>query len=285
MLTVVILLAGEPLVRSVRNPYSEKHEYVMRHGSEVKTLILGSSLTYYGIVADSLPSAFNMANVSQTYEYDCRLLERYIDSMPALERIILPVYYFSFFDPDTDPGSGGRYYKIYMDIDKYSDFSLQNLELTYFPSYSGKLKNLVTGSKGPQASLKGFGLDFTDNSRRKDFTIYSRRQAEGSYQIHDGHEAYNRQWLERLLNLAKLRGIEVILIYPPMHRDYLAGCHADQLTRTRQITQWYVKKYGLSFHDFMLDPDFTIDDFRDGSHLDRSGAEKLTRKMRDILAR
>ena len=76
-----------------------------------------------------------------------------------------------------------------------------------------------------------------------------------------------------------------MLIYPPMHRDYLAGCHADQLTRTRQITQWYVKKYGLSFYDFMLDPDFTIDDFRDGSHLDRSGAEKLTRKMRDILAR
>ena len=99
LLTAVMLAAGEYAVRRIPNPYSVKREAISRFGKDTETVVLGSSHTYYGVVADSLDRTLNLANVSQTFEYDYRILNRYIDSLPRLKRVIIPISFFSFFDP------------------------------------------------------------------------------------------------------------------------------------------------------------------------------------------
>lgn len=287
LLTVSLLLVGEPIVRRVSNPYSVQREAVGRFGRDTRTLVLGSSQTYYGIIADSLPNALSLANVSQNFEYDYRMLSHYGPSMPELRTIILSVCYFSFFDPpfaQESKFSMENYYKIYHDLDKYPDISLQNLELVNFASYSGKLKNLVTGKKGPQTTPKGFGLDYDDKSRVPNFDYYTRRMAANSAKMDEGHEQHNRAWFERLMNLAAERRLRVILISPPLAAVYRQAFDPAQKARTQALIKYYQGKYGFEYYDFSASPLFTDSlDYRDGSHLDRSGAEKLTNLMRPIL--
>ena len=66
-----LLVLGEIVVRGIPTPYSYKAAWLREHGAAVNTLVLGSSHTYYGIRPDALgDSVFNLANVSQTPEYD-----------------------------------------------------------------------------------------------------------------------------------------------------------------------------------------------------------------------
>ena len=77
-IVIATLVVGEITVRHIPNPYSTKDHYIREHGKDIETLILGSSHTFFGIVADSVGcETMNLANISQNYEYDWRVLKRY----------------------------------------------------------------------------------------------------------------------------------------------------------------------------------------------------------------
>ena len=92
-----LLGLGELAVRNMPSSYSYKHAYMEGHARDISTLILGSSHTYYGVRSDLLgDSVFNLANVSQDPDIDLVLLRTYMDSMPGLRLVVLPVSYFTF---------------------------------------------------------------------------------------------------------------------------------------------------------------------------------------------
>ncbi len=96
LLTAALFLIGEIVARSMPSSYSYKHNWILKNGDHISTLILGSSHTYYGLRPNLLgDSVFNLANVSQTPEYDLYLLKTYLPCMPNLKRIIFPVSYFT----------------------------------------------------------------------------------------------------------------------------------------------------------------------------------------------
>ncbi len=286
LLTAVMLAAGEYAVRRIPNPYSAKREAISRFGKDTETVVLGSSHTYYGVVADSLDRTLNLANVSQTFEYDYRILNRYIDSFPRLKRVIIPISFFSFFDPPfdrTDERYLETYYKIYLGIDKYPAYSPKAFELSSFVTYSGKLKSLIERKPGPQTSPKGFGLDYADSKRVADIEAEAGSAAERHATMPLGYEAYEREWFEKLIELCRERGIEPVLISTPVTEYYLRALDPTQFRRMRTLVSDYCQRYSLAYHDFSSAPGFTDLDFRDGDHLCHSGALRFTRLLRPLL--
>ena len=129
---VLVVIVLEIVAEAIPNSYTYKREFMEQHGSHIHTLILGSSNAYDGINPSVLPSAFNLANSSQTLEDDYRLLAKYVDSMDSLKTVILGLGYHSLGATSED--NRRTYYTIYMDlyprwpISKYS-FEVFNLEL------------------------------------------------------------------------------------------------------------------------------------------------------------
>ncbi len=103
-----------------------------QHGSQIETLILGSSNAYDGLNPSILQHAFNLSNSSQTLEDDYRLLAKYIDSMDSLQTVIVGLDYHAL--GATSKANRRTYYTIYMDlyprwpISKYS-FEVCNPEM------------------------------------------------------------------------------------------------------------------------------------------------------------
>ena len=111
---ILMAVAMELLVEQIPNSYTYKRSYVEQHASSLRTLILGSSIAYDGIDANVLPHAFNLANSSQCFEDDYRLLAKYLPQMDSLQSVILPLSYSSL---QMVSSSNRRvYYTIYMDI-------------------------------------------------------------------------------------------------------------------------------------------------------------------------
>ena len=129
---LIVAVALEFVAESIPNSYTYKRDYMEQHGSQIRTLILGSSNAYDGLNPSALPNGFNLANSSQTLEDDYRLLAKYIDSMDSLHTVIVGLGYHSLGATTED--NRRTYYTIYMDLyprwplSKYS-FEVSNPEM------------------------------------------------------------------------------------------------------------------------------------------------------------
>jgi len=111
---LIVASVMEIIAESIPNSYTYKRSYMEQHGSQIKTLILGSSNAYDGLNPSVLPKAFNLANSSQTLEDDYRLLATYIDSMDSLQTVIVGLGYHSLGATTED--NRRMYYTIYMNL-------------------------------------------------------------------------------------------------------------------------------------------------------------------------
>lgn len=281
------LSLGEIVVRHISNTYSTKDKYLREDADEIRTLILGNSQTFFGIIPDSLQSeAFNLANTSQNYEYDWRLLKHYYSLMPELKTVIIPVSYLSFFDPPfekSDDKWNEIYYKIYNGIDKYPDFSRYNLELSNIYVYQGKLKGAITGNRHGLCSPKGFGLDFNIDSRVQGWKNTAKFHAAKHTAPDDRYNAYNIAFLDSLLNFCVSHDITPLMITTPTWKGYREALDPKQLKRTYYITDSIVRSRSIYYHDYSADSRFTDEDFYDADHLNDKGAVKFTRILRRHL--
>ena len=281
---LALLCIGEVSVRSIPNPYSTKKKAIRDLGKTTETIVLGSSHSYYGIITDSLENALNLACVSQIYEYDYRILGKYINEFPNLKNAIIVVSYFSFFEPPFERGywESEIYYKIYLDIDKYPDYSYRNFELSHFESYSGKLSKKLMNKPLPATSPAGFGLDFRHSNPVTPEA--GRDRAEGHSTMPLGYETYNRNYFEALIKTCIERNVTPILMTVPAHKHYYEAFNPAQHERMQLIIRQYCNKYGIKHYDFLKDKRFDDADFYDQDHLCQNGAKKFTRIIKEILS-
>lgn len=272
---IVILAIGELTARSLPNSYSQKNDWLMRHGSKVKTLVLGSSHTYYGIRPDAFgDSTFNLANISQTPEYDLALLEHFLPQMPNARRVIAPISYFTYRDPKLEEGDEwmlGVRYKIHQHLPLHSDFSIYNLEITDFDAYKGKLKNMVAHSPANRCDSLGFGLGFDLQSRDPLWKEKGKGRAEKHTLTTPGRFREARDTQDRLIRLAKEHGIEVIFITTPAWGTYIEALDSLQLAEMYEGIEEMKRKHGIAYYDYLRDKRFTEEDFYDPDHLSDIG--------------
>lgn len=284
---LVILAAGEIVVRNLPNSYSYKHRYIKEHGESVATLVLGSSHTYYGIKSDELgDSVFNLANVSQTPDLDLALLSQYIGDLKNLRRVIMPISYFTFVDlrlEETPEWFRCIQYKKSMHLPIHSDFSKYNFEISDFEGYSAKLKGLVLKDASNKCDSLGFGLGYTTKGRSKDWESFGKERADMTTIPLTAHADEVEKWLGDLIRFCRERDIECVLITTPAWHTYRENLDSVQFADMKARTTRLAKNYGLPYYDFFADPDFGTQDFHDVDHLSDVGASKLTAKLRHLL--
>lgn len=286
-IVLTILAIGEVVVRNIPDSYSYKHQFITGHGHEIATLILGSSHTYYGVRSDLLAdSVFNLANVSQTPDLDLALLKHYLDNLPNLRRIVIPISYFTFVDPkleDTNEWFRCIGYKVSMHLPEHSDFSKYNFEIADFEGYSAKLRGLAFKAPSNKCDSLGWGLGFSLADRSGSWENQGKERAAATTLPLTGRADEVEVILGETISFCRSRGIECVFVTTPAWHTYRENLDRAQLADMQQRAARISSLYRVPYLNLFADPDFTADDFHDVDHLSDLGAAKFTSRLRSIL--
>ena len=283
LLPIVILAIGlEIYVESIPNSYTYKRQYMELHASEIQTLVLGSSYAYDGIDAEVLPNAFNLANSSQCFEDDYRLLQRYIIYMDSLQTVILPLSYSSLQMVSSSNRRG--YYSIYMDlyprwpISKYS-FECFNLELMTKKIIKHTLRADVV-----RCDSHGQRIGHTLDTRPADWQDTEKLVANDSF-VGSAAQPYikeNTYWLRRIALECQVSGVELYLLKMPALQDYRDAMPHEQVEAMNHAITTIANKFDcvhiLDYQDWGTDADFW-----NATHLNTYGAQRITENLNKIF--
>ena len=140
-----ILLTMEVYMRSLPNSYSQKNEWMKSHASEVEVLVLGNSHGLFGIRPDLLgKKAYNLCQVSQTFEYDEYLLRHFEPQLKSLTDVLLIADNSNLFDLPLEKSEWFRFQaKFSKKIARCGNSSADRLRGVYSLSLRGELKGSV----------------------------------------------------------------------------------------------------------------------------------------------
>jgi hypothetical protein len=283
---LVLLFIMEVMLRRIPNDYSLKHERMHRDGASLQFLVLGNSHAYKGVDPDRMgPNGFNAANISQDYRLDRAVLERYINGMPHVKHVFIPVSYGSLGARLEDGQEAWRVknYALYMGIAPLH-FDLQHhLELLNRPMVAqwrmirdhwvlGK-DNVLCSTSGIGIAREGGQVDLASNGKAA--ALRHRRSNGASERNVD---------LEAIIVLATERGVHVHLSIPPAWVTYRSELDPAQLANVRRTCQRLRTSTPLvTFDDLLADRRFVEGDFSDADHLSSAGAIKLSAILAEHL--
>ena len=279
--------------RSYPNSYKYKNDYILQHGQEISTLIIGGSRPYYAIDAKRIDSAtFNLANVAEPLTMDYWLLKRHIDKLISLQTVICEINDVNvaqhLITEDVYNSNRTTYYCRYMHYPAPS--VIDNLEISHFNS---------ARSKGIQAFLKtmnnkndeevlscdrqGWGKDYRtpkgDNGEH--LTRSARGEASKFKKYPASNYSLNLEALEKIVQLCQSRGIRLIIVTMPLSRQYRDMAEPAKFELMSRAAKHLVESFGVEYKNYMADPRFDGADFYDADHLSHQGAGKITKIICD----
>lgn len=284
---VLCLLAlGEAVVRHYPTSYALKHSLARERCDATRTLVFGNSRAYYGVLTDSLDHALNLANVSQTLEYDYHYLESCFAAHSSnLRNVIVQLDYSNVFDPplEQSPWDAYRctYYRLHTGYAKHSLLSRYGFELFNLEQFKRKLPLALTYAFTGKCQLDcdstGFGITTT---RRFDAGRMSHATANGLDRynaINLDDMDYNVAYVHRIGEFCKAHNVRMILVSMPIWRElYRQKGHREEPLLAKLVEECRTR-YGAEFRDYTADPRVKDEDFVDAVHLSPLGAAHFTR--------
>lgn len=282
----VFSIVFELSLRSIPNNYSYKNEYLTKIGSKIEILILGSSHSFRGINPSYFDKrAFNASMVTQSWNYDYAIFEKFKNDLSELKLVILPVSYFSFYGNLIKGTESWRvknyklYYDIHLDDSRYK-FELNTGKMINnfrrFVSYYGKNSSSIT------CDSLGYGR----REYREIDTTYFQETGKKAALRHSrdinstkmkGLFSDNISTLTDFINECNKRDIKILFFTPPALNFYSDYLDKDQLELSvKQITQMVESSDNCGYINLLQNDEFTLEDFYDADHLNANGAKKLT---------
>jgi len=288
---VLILLFIEYNLSLVPNSYNVKRNFFEEKINKIDVLVVGSSISLYGInPAYFSHTGFNLANVSQTEFYDKRLTLKYIDKIPNLKLVIIPIGYSGLYSQLHDSKEDWRDYFYYhfwnirykdlplFDARRYSYIALYSLDVTkkYIRSHFKPLEKM-----GDICNEYGYAPNDSAGKNTRISDISGRARALSHTQGYINQVKKNEmQFIIDDLDgfLADLRGrhIKVVFITPPVYHTYSEYCNKQILAINDSVIHSLSEKYNAPYYNYFSDPRFTIDDFADNDHLCTNGATRFS---------
>ncbi|MCM1319644.1 MAG: hypothetical protein NC217_04615 [Muribaculaceae bacterium] len=281
-LVCIILGVGEFIARRVDNPYAYKSRWMSEYAGDVSTLILGSSHTYYGLRPELLAdSTFNLAQVSQTAEYNLALLKKYLPACTHLKRVIVTVSYSTFREPPLESGPDARLaveYKTQMHLNLHSDFSKYNLLITDWPAYCGRLRQVLakTHEQTNQCDSLGFGLGYDISDRSPQWESRASARVEELTYTASSRASEVMEVYREIFSLCRRHGVECILLTTPVWHTFRQVQEAGQAEEMICLANELATEEGVRYLNYYADARFREEDFHDVDHLSPRGADKLT---------
>ncbi len=270
----------------VASSYTLKKQSLEKQLQKIEVLNLGSSHADSAINPEffSRPG-MNLANYSQSLYYDMKILDKYIDSMPNLKLVFLPVSYFSLGFQLSDCDEKWRcffYERVYgiplespairWDVRRFSYLMLYGVDYIFSHLEKGIRNTLAkefnaAGSRVSQEKLLRQHINDEEGKARAELS-------ESLFK--ESCLARNQHFLESMIQKLQPKNIQVVLLTTPVYKTYsnyfspkLSEIHSRIMT---QLTQ----KYGAPYFDFFRDPRFRLEDFEDNDHLNAAGAKKFS---------
>ena len=270
-----------------KNEYSFKYDHIMKHGSEISTLLLGNSYCYWGLNPEPLgDSCFNAATNARWIYFDRAILQNYLDEMPNLKVVIYPIGYkipFCGIEHNEAPSLNRAPYIRYAHA-KYMHI--------FYPDDKWKLWKYADW----------FGNDFVSL-----FTIKLQRPCDArGYEPHEGElsgtvwyeisqeliqtehsknsvEEYFRE-LGLMAQICNQNGILFVAVMTPVFPEQYKYIWPEQFEIVNEGIRQVQKKQPFEFYDFShseLFEDSLL--FSDYTHLNRKGGTLLAKVLNDTL--
>jgi len=291
VMVALLMAVCELIVRNAPNSYTVKDQWMQANASQVKTLVMGGSHTYYGVMPSEIgDSVYNLANVSQGHEYDYFLLTKFEAQLTNLKNLVIIIDESNIFDPpfeeDDKEWFRGIYYKIYYDYPKHSNFSIYNFELSNFSSFNQKfpkaVEYLFTGKTQQDCDSQGWGCTF--KAPEKFDTTAMLAAAKKTIERHRcknwDNVNYNVQYLNKIGDWCKQRHVNLVVITTPMWSEFVDMTSEKQLSTMYSVIDAFTKRYNATYKDYLRDSRFQQLDFHDPDHLSDIGAKKFSRILK-----
>jgi hypothetical protein len=287
---LLLWILAEIKLSEFKNSYSFKEEIVEEKSAGCETLILGSSLAYKGIIADSIPNAINLANVSQDLFYDSALIVHNFKKFSRLKNVVITVSYFSFTDDLQSQGETwrSRFYKRFNHIEpRTSDLSVKDISLFFLYTPLEAFKMILRNDRNEMVKqISPCGTYITEGTlpgKLSDWSGKSRVMVHDQFKNNNDLLSRNLRTLKNLITFLESRHIRVILINPPAHISYRKFADPEVIKRNKEIITNLCSEYPISYFDHFDDSSFHDEDFNDSNHLNLTGAQKFTSMLRSLL--
>jgi hypothetical protein len=271
-------------LRKLPNGYTVKRTRLECVLDDTEVLIIGSSTAFWGIQPSALSAhAFSTAYVAQDIYHDVRLTQMYLDRMPKLHTVIIPLVYISFeyrLDTGSESWRDPFYVHAFGIPNRAHPFDAGNFSYLalYGPDQARKL--LINGAPAPDVGPDGGeihgGLPQGPSDAQAAQVALDRHHA----LMHPEFAAENIRLTEELLTALGNRGIRAVFVSSPVSSAYSSGMRPDVYRRMQDTTAALCRRYRLQYFNHTFDSDFTEADFYDADHLDKDGATKFTQMLR-----
>ena len=283
----------------VPDSHSVKRENLLNVAPEIDTLVLGSSSAFWDIAPRELEGrTYNLANVSQTLYYDDQLLSQVLPEVPRLKRVILTINYVSFFfdmhgsDEETrqyyywqrwrirpshfgDVFDPRMYSAVVLRTPGFAASSLKQAALDYLRKGSFEAPRpdvtILADGWSPQSAAKL--PDLRPSVLDKKIAFHHRLMKEANVEL-------NLAALRHMVDTLEARGIELILVTPPVYEGYAARMNPEYWRRTQEFVADIVRNHSsVRYYSFLQTPGLGAESFLDEDHLNERGAERFSRLL------
>ncbi len=272
-------LVLEIAIRKIPNDYQLKKEYLDQNATEINTLILGSSHTFYGLNPDYFSKkTFNAAYVSQSLDLDFQLLNSYQSKLKNLKTVIIPISYFSLFETlETDVEKWRiKNYVIYYGFENKYQFTdnFESLDNHIALNIKKMIKHYVLDKPYLTASHLGWGTNFNSkNKKTLNGAFTAKKHTAKNFDLYDE----NVKSLQKIIALCTKKNINIVFITTPTHSSYHQNLNAIQLEKTTEtISELVQNSTNCIYLNYLKSEKFTNEDFYDADHLNEIGAKKLS---------
>lgn len=276
----------EILLRNTPNDYLFKKQYLDNNSSEIETLILGSSHSFYGFNPKYFSSnTFNASHVSQSLNFDFEILKKYQDKLKNLKTVVLPISYFTLYHKLISSSESWRVknYVIYYGLNLSK--SLVHHSEVLSNQFNVNIKRIVSYYLFTNSPISctdlGWGTRF--NSKNAKDLANTGKTAAKRHTKDINSDKYQEIFNDNILILNSIlkwcekNNINVLLLTPPAFETYRKNLNQEQLEKNLITARNICFKYeNCKYYNLLDDTSFVTIDFFDADHLSESGAMKLS---------
>ncbi len=287
------LIVLEFFYLQVPNNYNYKSAYLDKNVKDIEVLVLGSSHAFLGVKSICFDyKTFNCAEYSQSLDYDYRIFNKYKRDYKNLKVVVIPISYFSLWSK-LEQNQNFRllyYVQSYGFINKKTSIK----DILYGEhKFKWKVRRLVKYYFSKKTAIECDKLGWIDKEKGID------EKEEGSESLveigrysasrHDkimSDENYNDNvnYLKSIISWCNNHNVKVLLFTPPAYVTYRNALRKEYVNKIFETSKELVSEYNnCQYFNYLSDTTFQIRDFYDVDHLNRFGAEKLSRKLNNII--
>jgi hypothetical protein len=283
---LILCCVCELTLRKAPNAYSLKFNAFKSSLDSIETLILGASNAYYGINPWYIDGySFNMAMVSQKLLHDFYLLNKYIDKMPHLKTVILPLTYTSLFQIENEGEIKWRKYLYYHFYDHcpilIPKFSIGKYSVLQTLKFKPIKDIILNGSIKRDCDSKGWsgGYKAQISDLKKAGYLAAERHENGSFNTEK-----NLLLINNMIKICNNKKVKLVILFTPTLPAYTDNLNQKKLeimfNEVNRLSYLNKDVYVLNYY---YDKRFTMNDFYDGDHLNNYGARKLSKMIDETL--